>query len=194
MSHPVSLDSVLAPIPDLAGSRSPDYQAETRTLVWLAEGLARQPREIFRRLAEAVMKLTPSQSAGISLLDGDRFVWPAVAGDWEPFTWGGMPRGASPCGSVLERDQSLLFIQPHRHFAALAGVSPPIAECLLVPFRFDGKVVGTIWAILHDGRLRYDGEDARLLTDLSEFTSAAYRTLLDAGALEFSKTTANLPV
>src|SRR5260370_11011384 len=42
-------------------------------------------------------------------------------------------------------------------------VTPPAVECLLVPFHVGGKAVGTIWALLHDDRRKYDAEDERLM-------------------------------
>ena len=183
---PATLDSVLVPLAERPSRRAPDYAAENAMLLWLADGLAKAPQDIFARLAEAAMQLTGAQSAGISLLDAGRgrFVWPAVAGEWGSFMGGEMPRDFSPCGVVLDRDGPQLFRRPERHFAYIAKVSPPIEEGLLVPFHIDGQAMGTVWVIHHGVDRHFDAEDERLLASLSRFTAAAYRTLTQVGALE----------
>jgi len=187
MNERATLESVLVSGSLRRSRRKPDPQAEGHVLAWLAEEMARVPAAIFERLAEAVLKLTRAQSAGISLLSQrqERFVWPAVAGDWSGHAWGGTPRDFGPCGTVLDRDQALYFVRPHRHFHYLANVSPAIEEGLLVPFHIDGKAMGTIWAIAHDEGRKFDSEDERRLVGLSAFTSAAYRTLSGTGALAY---------
>jgi GAF domain-containing protein len=180
-----ALEAVLVPLAERTATRAPDYAAENALLLWLADELAHAPQEIFHKLAEAAMQRTGASSAGISLLDqaNVRFVWPAVAGAWAPYAGGEMPRGFSPCGVVLDRDRPLLFRDPERHFGYLASVTPAIREALLVPFHVDGEAMGTVWAIHHDDR-HFDREDERVMTSLSRFTAAAYRTLTQVGALE----------
>ena len=46
---------------------------------------------------------------------------------------------------------------------------------MLVPFYLEGKAVGTIWAIAHDDRRKFDTEDLRQLESLGRFASAAYQ-------------------
>ena len=46
---------------------------------------------------------------------------------------------------------------------------------MLVPFYVDGKSVGTIWAIAHNGLRKFDAEDLRLLESMGRFASAAYQ-------------------
>jgi GAF domain-containing protein len=186
MNAPTSLESVLVPLDERAASRLPDYAAENALLLWLSDELSRAPDQIFHRLADAAMQLTGAQSAGISLLDTarNRFVWPAVAGEWAPFTGGEMPGDFSPCGEVLARDRGLLFRRPERYFHYIARVEPPIEEALLVPFHIDGRPMGTLWVIHHRDEHHFDREDERSLTSLSRFTAAAYRTLTQVGALD----------
>jgi GAF domain-containing protein len=59
--------------------------------------------------------------------------------------------------------------------------TPPVEECLLVPFNVRGNAVGTIWAVAHDERRKFDAEDLRQLKSLGQFAAAAYQavTLLD---------------
>ena len=54
---------------------------------------------------------------------------------------------------------------------------PRAEEGLLVPFYVNGRAVGTIWAVAHDNRRRFDAEDLRLLERMSRFASAAYQTV-----------------
>ena len=48
-------------------------------------------------------------------------------------------------------------------------------QFLLVPFHAAGRSVGTVWAIAHTPDRKFDAEDARLLSSLSGFASAAYQ-------------------
>ena len=54
---------------------------------------------------------------------------------------------------------------------------PLAEEGLLVPFYVSGKSVGTIWAIAHNTRRKFDTEDLRLLESIGRFASAAYQTV-----------------
>jgi PAS domain S-box-containing protein len=71
----------------------------------------------------------------------------------------------------------LLFRHFERRYPYLLPVSPAAEECLLVPFYVRGKAVGTIWAMMHSDRRRFDSEDQRLMTVLGQFASLAYQTL-----------------
>jgi hypothetical protein len=65
-------------------SRAPDHAAECVALLALGEELAASPDRILQKLAESTLTLCDAQSAGLSLLepDGERFYWPAIAGEW----------------------------------------------------------------------------------------------------------------
>ncbi|HEY9461688.1 MAG TPA: hypothetical protein VIR54_01300, partial [Vicinamibacterales bacterium] len=92
-------------------SRSPDYEKENRALVALVTALADSPATVLQTLAETILGITESDSAGISLLTtddgGKRFYWPAIAGVWNPYVGGGTPRDFGPCGDVLDRNCTL---------------------------------------------------------------------------------------
>jgi PAS domain S-box-containing protein len=167
-------------------SRAPDYAAESRALIALAEQLATSPVGILRKLAETALTLCGAQSAGISLLaaDGKRFHWPAIAGQWAVHLGGGTPREYGPCGTVLDNNTALLFSHPERDFAYFAAVTPLIEEALLMPFYINGKAVGTIWIIAHDQGRRFESEDLRLLTDLGTFAASAYQAVLSLNAIQ----------
>jgi PAS domain S-box-containing protein len=167
-------------------SRAPDYQAENRALVALAQALADSPRTILQRLAQTILEVLRADSAGISLLTEDEksFYWAAIAGMWQPHIGGGTPRDFGPCGDVLDRDAPLLFKQFERRYTYFQPVTPSTEECLLVPFYVGGKAVGTIWAIGHDGRRKFDAEDMRQLVSLGSFASSAYQVVAFFDALE----------
>ena len=160
-------------------TRAPNHVAENRALIALAEKMATSPNDILQKLAETALNLCHAQTCGISLLgsDGAHFYWPALTGIWASHVGGSMPRGFSPCGTVLDRNAAQLMRHPERHFAYFAAVTPWIDEVLLVPFYVGEKAVGTIWVIVHDQSHRFDSEDLRIMTNLGTFAAAAYQTL-----------------
>ena len=161
--------------------RPPDYKKENRALSTLASALVDPQPNILQTLAETILDITRCDSSGLSLLTkddgGKRFYWPAIAGAWKPHIGGGTPRDFGPCGDVLDRNCTLLFQHFERRYPYLVPVMPPAEECLLVPFYVGGKAVGTIWAIMHSDRRKFDGEDERLMSTLGQFASLAYQTL-----------------
>jgi len=170
-------------------SRPPNYEKENRALLALAQGLADSPHTILQTLADTILDALEAGSSGLSLLTthdgGRRFYWPAIAGVWKPHIGGGTPRDFGPCGDVLDRNTPLLFRHFELRYTYFLPVTPPVAECLLVPFYVQGKAVGTIWAIAHDDRRKFDGEDQRLLSSLGKFASLAYQIHASLDALQF---------
>jgi PAS domain S-box-containing protein len=166
--------------------RPPDYENENRALVALAQALADSPRTVLQQLADTILDVLRADSAGLSLLtkDGTRFHWPAIAGIWQPHIGGGTPREFGPCGDVLDRDAPLLFTHFERRYTYFLPVTPPVEECLLVPFHVHGKAVGTIWAIAHDERRKFDAEDLRILVSLGRFASSVYQTVAFVEAVD----------
>jgi PAS domain S-box-containing protein len=178
----VDLESVLATAElSRRPSRHPDYAAENRALVALAQQMAASPGGILQKLVETALELCRAHSAGISLLeeDGKQFYWPAIVGQWATHVGGGTPRDYGPSGTVLDRNVAQLFSHPERYFTYLASVTPGIEEALLIPFYVDGKAVGTIWVIAHDESVRFDAEDLRVMTNLGTFAASAYQMLGD---------------
>jgi PAS domain S-box-containing protein len=175
-------------------SRPPDYEKENRALVKLVSALADSPRTILRTLAETILDITQCDSAGLSLLTkdgkkpdvcGKRFYWPAIAGMWNPHVGGGTPRNFGPCGDVLDQNCTLLFRHFERRYPYLLPVIPAAEECLLVPFHVAGEAVGTIWAIMHSDRRKFDAEDQRVMGSLGQFASSAYQTVVSIDDLKF---------
>src|SRR5262244_1142693 len=162
-------------------NRAPDHEKENRAIVALAIALADSRQTILQTLAETILQVTESDSSGVSLLTtddgGKRFYWPAIAGMWKPHIGGGTPRDFGPCGDVLDRNCTLLFRHFERRYPYLLPVIPAAEECLLVPFYVGGKAVGTIWAIIHGDRRKFDAEDGRLMNTLGRFASLTYQTL-----------------
>jgi PAS domain S-box-containing protein len=167
-------------------ARAPDYQAENRALVALAQALADSPRTILQRLAQTILEVFRADSAGISLLTEDEksFYWPAIAGMWQPHIGGGTPRDFGPCGDVLDRNAPMLFTHWERRYPYLLSAMPLAEEGLLVPFYVQGRAVGTIWAIAHGDRRKFDAEDVRQLVSLGSFASSAYQVVAFLAALE----------
>jgi PAS domain S-box-containing protein len=175
-------------------SRPPDYEKENRALTALMSALADSPSTIFQMLADTILDITQCDSAGLSLLTrdgkkpdvcGKRFYWPAIAGMWNPHVGGGTPRNFGPCGDVLDQNRTLLFRHFERRYPYLMPVIPAAEECLLVPFYVAGEAVGTIWAIMHSDRRKFDAEDDRVMASLGKFTSSAYQALAHIEDLNF---------
>ena len=167
-------------------SRPPDHATENAAFIALASALAESRHTILEILADTILRVTDADSSGLSLLtsdgatpddEGQRFYWPAIKGRWEKYVGGGTPRNFGPCGDVLDRNCTLLFRHFERRYPYLLSVLPAAEECLLVPFYVRGKAVGTIWAIMHTDRRRFESEDHRLMTALGQFASLAYQTL-----------------
>jgi GAF domain-containing protein len=182
-----SLESVIA-TDELSrrSSRIANKAAESQAELELTLELARSPQDFFQKLANTVLKLTPADSAGVSILDEvkGRFVWPAVAGGLSPYLWEGTPSNFGPCGTVLQKNAPVLFIHPQKYFTYLEPIKPSLEEVLLIPFYVSGKAVGTIWAVIHNPAHKFEQEDRRLLQNLSEFASTAFKVLVSVGAVE----------
>jgi PAS domain S-box-containing protein len=161
--------------------RPPDYKKENHALVALLSARLDPQSNILQTLAETILDVTQCDSSGLSLLTkddgGKRFYWPAIAGTWKPHIGGGTLRDFGPCGDVLDRNCTLLFKHFERRYPYLLPVMPPAEECLLVPFYVGGKAVGTIWAIMHGDRRKFDAEDERVMSTLGQFASLAYQSL-----------------
>jgi two-component sensor histidine kinase len=159
--------------------RAPDYETENRALAKVVRALAEAPATILQTLADTLLEVFNADSAGMSLLteDADRFYWPAIAGAWSPHLGGGTPRDFGPCGDVLDCNEPMLFTRWEQRYPYLSEATPLAEEGLLVPFHVNGKAVGTIWAIAHDDRRKFDGEDLRQLQSLGKFASAAYQAV-----------------
>ena len=97
-------------------SRPPDYAAENRALIALAQVMATLPDAILQKLADTALTLCRAHSAGLSVLEeGDQknnFHWRAIAGQWARHINGGTPRNFGPCGTVLDQDVAMVCSHP----------------------------------------------------------------------------------
>ncbi|WP_185207284.1 GAF domain-containing protein [Sphingomonas sp. NBWT7] len=162
--------SVLTRRPTTA--RDPNYENAAQDA--LLSRINSRPDRALQALVETVVDLCGAGSAGVSILRGNDFVWPAIAGAWAKYVDQGLPRNASPCGVVIERNATLLFDEPKRIFPSIDAV-PEIREILLVPLYFRGEPRGTLWAISHDEK-RFDAEDARILDRMGLIAAAIETT------------------
>jgi PAS domain S-box-containing protein len=175
-------------------ARPADDHSLARARDAMIQALAESPQAILQRLAQQTLEALRAGSAGVSLLsdDGERFFWPAIAGQWSAHRGGGTPRSFGPDGDVLERDGPLLFARWERRYPYLAATLPLAEESLLVPIHVAGKAVGTIWAITHEGGGQFDAEDLRRLESLSRFAAAAYQATQHLTLLEQRRAALNL--
>ncbi len=160
-------------------SRRPDYEAEARALAGLGEALEGDPGAILQKLADTALALCRADSAGVSILepgsDHTVFRWRAIAGTLASHVGGSMSREASPCGVVIQRDATTLFVHPERYFPSAVATDLPLAEALVVPIHAGGRPIGTVWVIAHTPDRKFDAEDARQLTSLSRLAAIAHQ-------------------
>lgn len=169
-------------------SRAPDYAAESRALSELAQEMTSHPEGVLRKLSELAMELCHADSAGVSVLEpgGEHgvFRWHAAVGAFASNLNGTVRREVSPCGTVIDRNELLLLYAPERFFPAVEGIEPRVYENLVAPWVVNGVAVGTLWLINHTPDGHFDAEDARLLTSLSRFASAAYQMVTALNAAQ----------
>jgi PAS domain S-box-containing protein len=158
-------------------ARVPDYEAESRALIALAVRES-SPQSMLQRVAESALTLCRAGSAGISILEPDGkdgiLRWDAVAGELSPHVGRRFYRKACPCGTVFDRNTTLLFAYPDRHFDYGGMIAPAIVELLMVPFSNEEHQVGTLWVMAHSPSRRFDTEDQRVLTSLSRVAATIY--------------------
>ena len=156
--------------------RKPEFEAENRAFIELAEELSFRPQNILQKLTEIALQLCRAGSAGVSLLDRYQgtlvFRWAALAGAYEVHREGAMLRDASPCGVTVDRNATQLMYLPEQIFPMRAR--PRIYEALLIPFQLDQKPIGTVWVVTHDSTRQFDREDERVLGALAKFASVGW--------------------
>jgi signal transduction histidine kinase len=169
--------------------RAPGHAAENACLLRLVRALRDTPRDILTVLVNTALEVCCAGSAGISILETPQgrtpqFRWQAIAGAWTPYLGAVVPLSGSPCGEVLDRNELQLVSEPLRDFPCFADFRPDCRQALLAPFYLGGVPVGTLWVVKHERRHHFDSEDARVLTHLADFASAAYQTLQSMQVLE----------
>jgi PAS domain S-box-containing protein len=168
--------------------RAPNYQAENKALVSLAETLANRSDDMFQKLVEHAVALCGAHSAGMSLLDEANgepvFRWRAIHGPLRPFVDQTMPRFFSPCGLVLDENKPILIQNPILYYPYVSRLGVQLCEVLLVPFQIGGRSMGTLWVVAHDTKTQFVQEDLRCLESLCKFAAASVSALQNIQALE----------
>jgi len=166
--------------------RRPNLETEGGPLRILARVMADSPRQLPDTLLRLALELCRAGTAGISLVEtpphGEAVLrWTNVAGVLKEQVGGITPRNFSPCGVSLDRNSPQLFSYPARHFRYLNEIPVPVVEALVIPLSGAGPA-GTIWIFSHEEGIAFDSEDVRVMTELADFTSFAFRViqLLDA--------------
>ena len=158
--------------------RAANYEAEDRALAVLAAEMAENPQKMLQKLVEIALGLCRADTTGISLLEthagAQLFRWEALAGVFASQRNNTMPRNASPCGVCIDQDTTQLMYLADRCFPALRA-DPRFVEALLIPFRYQGRPVGTVWAVMHQSDRKFDREDERLMRTLAAFASAGWQ-------------------
>jgi signal transduction histidine kinase len=163
------------------GARPPNFQTEAEAMRELASSLTLSPDQILQKLSETVLKLCHAHSAGVSVFEPAQncFRWRAIAGRLAHYLGGTAPKDFSPCGIVMDEDRPLLLNKPERFYTYVNDMNISCNEILLMPFKQNGKVAGTLWVVFHNDHRKFDCEDVRLLSSLSSFASVAVQSSQD---------------
>ena len=168
-------------------ARQPDYAAQLAATTAVIKALAELPETVLTKLSQSILQLTGADSAGVSLLgnaSGSKvFVWQGAAGLFEKYLGSVVPYDESPCGLVISTGKTMLLLNPGEAYKTAAQVQPHMQEVLLMPFYVNCQPVGTVWAI-SQGDKKFDAEDARLITAMSELVALAYHVMIKMGDLE----------
>ena len=181
--RPVTLDDVFA-TDELQSrpSRQPDYPAEIAALHALAQRMVDHPDTMLDSLMDIALLLCGAGTAGLSVLETDVagepiFRWAALGGAMASQVGGSTPRHVSPCGTCLDCGTPQLYRYPERHFTYFQAAKPTVVEALVIPIRWKGEALGTIWIVSHDESRTFDREDVRVMESLASFTAAAISVL-----------------
>ncbi len=179
VTGPVLLDDIIITeqLP-LRPARPRDPQAENHALRVLARQMVGNPDAMLKSLVQMARRLCEAGTAGVSLLDTQPdgaviFRWVALAGAWEGHEGGTTARSFSACGTCLDRNALQLYLYPGRYFTFYNQTPPIIVEALVIPLVVEKRLLGTIWILSHDAEQRFDGEDARIMSTIADFTAAA---------------------
>jgi len=156
--------------------RKPNSFAENAALHELARVMVTSPEELIDTLLRLAIDLCGAGTAGLSLLETPAqgeplFRWTNLAGALSEHLGGSTPRNFSPCGVTLDNNAPQLFTYPGRRFQYLNGLNFTVVEALVIPVRLGAEVPGTVWIVSHDEEMKFDSEDARIMTGLAEFTA-----------------------
>lgn len=156
-----------------------DHLQEKLALQELAACMGDDPDAILPRLVDLALRLTGAVSGGLSLHESvpspGVFRWHHLRGKLEPFNGATTPRHYSPCGITLDQRGPVLVQHPERLYDWLVEANVGLPEVLLVPLYIGGETpLGTLWVVSEETG-HFDGDDARLLTELASFVDIALR-------------------
>jgi two-component sensor histidine kinase len=158
---------------------APDYLREKLAIQDLANHMTDRPGEILPRLVQMAMEFCGAESAGISVLEPEtaQFRWLALTGVLSAFEGATTPRNFSPCGVCLDENSPVLMDHPERVYDWIREANISVPEVLLVPLVVKGRdAIGTLW-IVAGATHHFDGEHARLMTELAGFVGVALRMI-----------------
>jgi len=156
---------------------APDYLREKLAIQDLADHMTDHPGGILPRLVQLAMELCGAESAGISVLEPEaaQFRWLALTGVLSVFEGATTPRDFSPCGVCLDENGPVLMDHPERVYDWIREANISVPEVLLVPLVVKGRAaIGTLW-IVASSTHHFNGEHARLMTELAAFVGVALR-------------------
>jgi signal transduction histidine kinase len=158
--------------------RRSSNRANVSALQVLSREIAKNPSDPLPRLVGLAQELCGGGSAGISVYEPELegpgiFRWTALTGKAAQFNGETTPRDFSPCGICLDRSEIILMDRPGRYYEWLNLPGLPLTEAILVPLFINGTdQFGTLWVMSHDEH-QFDGEDARVLADMSSVVGLA---------------------
>jgi PAS domain S-box-containing protein len=163
-------------------ARQPDLAAENQALRTLSQHLKDEPQLLLKTLVQIGRDLCQADSAVVSLLerqaDGEsRFRPVASAGALEFLEQTKTAGNFSLCGTTLASRKVQLYSYPERYFTDLYHSQFPIVEALLIPLWSNNQPLGILWLISHQEIRKFDGEDARLMSSLADFSAGALSSL-----------------
>jgi len=157
-------------------TRPPDYEAENRALLVIAQHMADSPRSTLQRLAEAALEICRAESAESVLSPGRTAIFtgpPSLEHGSRTSVAGRRVTSAlaASCSTVTPMQ---LFKHPERLYPYLLPISPPVTEALLTPFYGRGKSCRHGLGGRHSPDRKFDAEDLRLIESLGRFAAAVY--------------------
>ncbi len=152
--------------------------SEGSRLAAVVAEIPRSAADVLRRLsAEALLFCRAHSSGSRCVRDAGTAAPPsraAMVGPWARFMSTAVPV-VSPEAVVMERRQQQLFVDPARAYGYFADIWPRATELLVSPLEGLNGKLGAAWVVLHDDSRRFDGEDQRRLSVITQCASAAYR-------------------
>ncbi|WP_296948915.1 PAS domain S-box protein [uncultured Massilia sp.] len=197
--------AVAAALNSRGGERPGAGPDDSAALAGLAQQLADDPHGLLQRVADLARALCGADSVVIALRDtgpghdagegagagrsepdndggsdgGQAAVgirWCAVSGRLAPHHGVHWPAAACPCGASILADGAVLFERPAQEFPSIRATGLRIGETLGVPWRVQGRVEGSLNAMMADGDVRrFDADDLRRLRACAAFAAAAHR-------------------